>query len=79
MKQDRIKEDDFFEVVSGTFTEDFLEEGDSHQHDKDAKLTAVITIILTVAVAIAMGVLFLKGVDTIKTASQQSQSGVIVP
>lgn len=80
MKKEHKREEDFFEAIPGTFIEEFTltdEEAEQRQHEHDAKLTAIITITLTILVAIAMGVLFLNGVDTIK--SVQVQSGSIVP
>src|ERR1700722_12437740 len=41
------------------------------QHDlaaNDTKLTAIITIVLTVLVALIMGVLFLRGMSTVNSA-----------
>jgi hypothetical protein len=78
MAKQEPKEEDFFEVVPGTYIDEFNSPDDDSQIERDAKITAIVTIILTIAVAIAMGIFFLKGVDTIKSNVSQ-QSGQIVP
>ena len=73
-------DDDFFEVVPGAYIDEFRGDeftDDETKAERDARFTAIVTIVLTIFVAIAMGVLFLKGVDTIKSSVQQP--GVIVP
>lgn len=79
MAKQNPKQDDFYEVVPGAFIDEFnAPESDESRYARDAKVTAIVTIILTIIVAFAMGVLFLKGVSTIKSNFQE-QSGQIVP
>ena len=54
--------DDFYEAMPATYQNDFPEITD------ESKVTAVITLILVVLVALAMGLLFLRGLDTVKSS-----------
>ncbi|HEY2004672.1 MAG TPA: hypothetical protein VGH44_06180 [Candidatus Saccharimonadia bacterium] len=83
-KSDKQRDEPFYESLpatfdsfAGTFEEEEDRERDTelltgdqpHTPDRaDQKFTAIITILLVAVVAIALGLLFLRGLDTIKSA-----------
>lgn len=78
-QEEEYYRDEFYEAMPQAFSSRFHpdplseeridEEPKEEQHAKDQRLTAIITIVLTVVVAFAMGLLFLRGLDSIKSVT----------
>ncbi len=84
---DSRREDEFYESMPGVMNDYYYrrdEENDNFDEaqstnqtrhmGREAKTTAIITILLTIVVAIAMGLLFIKGIDLIKNMTPPSGS-----
>jgi hypothetical protein len=71
---DEDQDDNFFEALGTTASRyhyrDASEDDNDidRQHSSDGRLTAIITLVLVVLVAIAMGILMLRGLDTIRSS-----------